>query len=218
MVAQVLAREFAGSRLWDGPLCSSAAGGGLRRFERVDTYVPASLLADGIEHSCFVINISAGGALVHRDGPFPDSGPLSLKIADFAPLPAQLVRTNRDNHGLSFLADPSEVEGLVQRIVSEPGISRDRRLQARRRVLLAGSFYLGTSFVQARVGNLSAGGAYLASDTPAEPGSELDLQLARFGELPVRVAWADSKGMGVAFAARPDAIAARLGNLLSERA
>lgn len=218
MVAQLLAREFSDSRLREGPKSIAVGGQELRRFERIDTYVPATLLGDGAEQPCFVINISAGGAMVHRDGPFPDAAALSLKIADFAPLPVQLVRTNRNNHGLSFLADTGEIEGIVRRIASEPGISQDRRAQGRRRVLLAGSFYLGTSFVKARVTNLSAGGVHLATPTPAEVGSELDLQLAKFGDLPVRVAWADREGMGVAFAAHPDHIAERLGGLLSERA
>ncbi len=224
MVAQVLTREKAGCglRLRKGPGTvlhnATAVGHGLRRHERIDTYVPATLLADGAEHPCFVVNISAGGAAVHCNGPFPDSSALFLKIAGFTPLRAQHVRTTRDSHGLSFLADPGQVQGLVERITCEPGISRDRRLQARRRVLLAGSFYRGTSCVKVRVTNLSAGGAYLATASPAEIGSEFNLQLARFGELPARVVRATPEGMGVAFADRPDEITALLGKLLSERA
>ncbi|MDP6953348.1 MAG: PilZ domain-containing protein, partial [Alphaproteobacteria bacterium] len=136
MVAQPLARDITS--------VSPPLKEGLRRFERIDTYIAADLVADGTEHPCFVVNISAGGALVHCGGPFPSASELFLRIADFAPLPAQHVRANRGCHGLSFLSDPREVQSLVQRITSEPGLSRDRRLQARRRVLLAGSFYLGT--------------------------------------------------------------------------
>ena len=70
MVAQVLARErtklssrFTGEQRL--ALRGQPAGGlSERRFARVDTYVPAALLANGVEHPCFVINLSAGGALV----------------------------------------------------------------------------------------------------------------------------------------------------------
>ena len=80
--------------------------------------------------------------------------------------------------------------------------------------MLAGSFYLGSHYVTGQALNISSGGVYLTAGTLAEPGSHLELRLARFGKLPARVVWADGDRMGACFTDESGEIALRIGHIL----
>ena len=125
--------------------------------------------------------------------------PFEITIADYPPLKAQIVRTHQDNHGIAFDGDAKEIANLVDEILLETPHQRDKRSFPRRLVLLSSSFYLGDEFVKCKVQNISAGGFFAKVDKCPEAGTTIEFNLARFGTMPVRVIWANEKGMGGVF-------------------
>ena len=180
------------------------------------TYKPtiSASFSGGQVTDCDVLNISAGGALIRCEQGLPIDGPFEITIADYPPLTAQIVRTHQDNHGIAFDGDAKEIANLVDEILLDAPHHRDKRSFPRRLVLLAASFYLGDEFVKCKVQNISAGGFFAKSDKCPEAGTTIEFNLARFGTMPVRVIWANEKGMGGVFLETSAQIIQRIGHLL----
>ena len=68
--------------------------------------------------------------------------------------------------------------------------------------------------VDAIVLNLSAGGAKLRLDQPAELDDRLTVSIQRFGDFPGRVAWRNELEVGVQFLDPPERVAGILGEAL----
>ena len=72
----------------------------------------------------------------------------------------------------------------------------------------------GDQFIQGKVHNLSAGGVQVKVDAILEPRQTLELNLARFGVMPVRAIWSNDDGMGACFLDATIDIFNRIGHLL----
>ena len=185
-----------------------------QRYARSAVFLQANVASGGQVTDCDVLNISAGGALIRCEQGLPIDGPFGITIADYPPLTAQIVRTHQDNHGIAFDGDAKEIANLVDEILLDAPHHRDKRSFPRRLVLLAASFYLGDEFVKCKVQNISAGGFFAKSDKCPEAGTTIEFNLARFGTMPVRVIWANEKGMGGVFLETSAQIIQRIGHLL----
>jgi hypothetical protein len=185
-----------------------------QRYNRSAVFAPAVIRADDETYECDVLNVSAGGALIRTRRPFSYSGTFAICIAGLEELRAQLVRTHENNHGIAFEEDPGYTAGIVKELLMNPAYSRDHRSHPRRLVFLAGSFYLGGHYVRCKIQNLSVGGLFVRSEAIADPGEEIELTIARFGVMPVRVVWSNEHGMGCHFLDPPAEIIARIGHLL----
>jgi hypothetical protein len=185
-----------------------------QRYRRSAVFFPAVIRAGEETYECDVLNVSSGGALVRTRRPFRHSGTFTICIAGLEEVSAQLVRTHENNHGIAFEQDPAYVEDIVRELLMNPAYSRDHRAYPRRLVFLAGSFYLGDRYVRCKLQNLSAGGLFVKSEVKADLGDEIELTVARFGDMPVRVVWRNEHGMGCCFLDLPEEIIARIGHLL----
>ncbi len=185
-----------------------------QRFKRCAVFLRATINVDNQPYDCEVLNISAGGALIRVSGTPEFDGEFTINMEGFPPLSAEVVRTHQNNHGIAFREDPKKVAEMVAELLASSPHAREQRRFPRRLVLLAASFYVGDRFVQAKVHNLSAGGAYIKADTLPDPGQTIDLNLARFGIMRVRVVWTDEGAMGVNFVDPTSEIIKRIGHLL----
>lgn len=185
------------------------------RYQRTAVLLPAVIQDGEHEVACQVLNISASGALVRvPDGAAP-ADQFTMRIEPHQTFRAQVVRKGQgDQWGVAFFDNPRLVQMVIDQILSDSDRNRDLRRFPRRRVMLAGSFYLGDQFTQCRIHNLSVGGAFLNAPVRLCPGHGVGLRIDRFGTMPARVVWFSSRGMGMAFADEPAVILDRIGHLL----
>lgn len=87
---------------------------------------------------------------------------------------------------------------------------RDRRRRARRQVLWSAKLGFAGRNYDVQVWNVSLLGAKLKSAPPFGPGSEVMLEIARFGAFPATVVWRSGDAVGLNFVA-PDEVAAAFG-------
>jgi len=185
-----------------------------QKYRRSTVFLPAKITTDGRTIECDVLNISAGGALIQTAKATPIEGEFFIEIEGFDALKAEAVRTHQNKLGIAFHDDPKTVGELVAKILSTAQHNQEQRAFPRRLVLLAVSFYVGDQFVQGKIHNLSAGGAYVRADTLPAVGETVELNLARFGTMPARVVWTNDIAMGMCFLDPPPEIMARVGHLL----
>lgn len=185
-----------------------------QKYKRCAVFLRATINIASETFDCEVLNISAGGALIRVSGNPKLEGKFVINIEEFPPLEAEVVRTHQNNHGIAFRENPERVGEIVAEMLASSPHSREKRRYPRRLVLLAASFYVGDRFVQAKVHNLSAGGALVKADILPDPGQTIDLKLARFGTMRVRVIWTKDGSMGVNFIDATTDVMKRIGHLL----
>ena len=185
-----------------------------QRYRRSAVFLPATVSIDGKSIGCDVLNISAGGALIRTAQPDSVEGEFVIDIEGLDSLKAEVVRTSQNNLGIAFHEDPKIIGEKVAALLAAAPHKREKRHYPRRLVLLAVSFYVGDQFVQGKVHNISAGGVNVKADVLPEPQQTIELNLARFGVMPVRVIWTTESAMGASFLDSPHKIMNRIGHLL----
>lgn len=185
-----------------------------QKYKRTAVFLPATVEAAGRTFQCDVLNISAGGALIRMHEQAEIKGVFSIEIQGHATLQAEVARAHGDKYGIAFQEDPKAVAALVEELLQASPHNREQRSHPRRLVLLGASYYVGDQFVQGKVCNISAGGLCVRADTLPEPGQTLDLNLGRFGTMPVHVIWANDEAMGARFLDPAPDVIKRIGRLL----
>lgn len=170
----------------------------------------------GTEFEGQVLNISTGGALVRIEQAFAPEDVFTISIDGSEPLQAVLIRNNNGNHGIAFREEPARIDRIISDLLTGKGSGHELRAHPRRLVLLSGSFYLHGHRVVCAIQNISLGGVFVRSDEIVPLGTQFELDIARFGTMPLRPVRIDPSGMGCVFVAEPGEVIQRFGHLLSD--
>ena len=185
-----------------------------QRYRRNAVIAPAMIESAGTVFECQVLNISTGGALVRIEQPFAPEDIFTIRIDGSEPLQAVLMRHNNGSHGIAFREDPARIDKIIDDLLSSKGSVSELRVHPRRLVRLSGSFYLDGHRVICTIQNLSLGGAFVRSNEIVPLDTPFELDIARFGTMPLRPVRIDPRGMGCMFDAEPQEVLERIGHLL----
>ena len=157
---------------------------------------PGALTVGSIRQVCSIRKISAGGAVVHVDGPIAPGERLDLELMTGEQLGGTVAWQRGAEVGLRFDA-PIDVFALIaQDIVSQPG---ERRRMPRVELIVQGLLETeaGTELVTTR--DISQGGAKIDMPFALPPDARILITLDGLPPLPGVVRWSDDHVAGIAF-------------------
>ncbi|MDP6952222.1 MAG: PilZ domain-containing protein [Alphaproteobacteria bacterium] len=187
-----------------------------QRFRRLAVLAPALIEIGGRVYEGEVRNISTGGALIRVDQALAPDQRITLSIAGNAPLAATVIRLSSAGIGIAFQADTESVDQVIDSLASGRS-GAEARSHPRRMVLLGGALLSGAKRLECTVQDLTLGGAGVRCETDLQGDDTLQLDIERYGALPVHVVRAGEHRVGCMFEADPAQVRRILGRLLSER-
>jgi len=157
---------------------------------------PGALTVGSIRQVCSIRKISAGGAIVHVDGPIAPGERLDLELMTGEQLGGTVAWQCGAEVGLRFDAPIDVFAVIAQDIVSQPG---ERRRMPRVELVVQGLLEAasGTEVVTTR--DISQGGAKIDVPFPLAPDERLLITLDGLPPLQGVVRWSQGHVAGIAF-------------------
>jgi hypothetical protein len=157
---------------------------------------PGALTVGSIRQVCSIRKISAGGAIVHVDGPIAAGERLDLELMTGEQLGGTVAWQRGAEVGLRFDAPIDVFAVIAQDIVSQPG---ERRRMPRVELVVQALLETaaGTELVTTR--DISQGGAKIDVPFTLKPEERILVTLEGLPPLPSVVRWSEGHVAGIAF-------------------
>ncbi|MEE2691036.1 MAG: PilZ domain-containing protein [Pseudomonadota bacterium] len=170
-----------------------------RRHVRVEMPLKARFLrADGEEHPCLVVNISAGGALMRAKNPPAESENIVIYIDEIGRFEGRVVRAGKHSFAVDYRGRRSKssrtADSLTQAL-NNPGRRIDRRVAPRIRQEAHATVRLESGeVIPCSILDISLTGASIEIEPRPALGTVLTL-----GKMSAKVVRRHEKGVGVVF-------------------
>lgn len=188
---------------------TQADGIGRRRFRRFNIRLMGRyMLEDKSEHSCRIMNISAGGAAIASTVNPPIGEKIILYMDHIGRAKGHIARSEPDNFAIAFEISDTQrerialkISWLINQIDGDPAeLRRHHRFAANNRentLILPGEIE-----ITCKVKNFSLSGAFILTNARPDIGAEVTL-----GQMKARVVRHTEKGIGIEFNSAPSAAA-----------
>lgn len=170
-----------------------------RRHVRVDMPLKARFLtADGSEHNCIVVNISAGGALLKAKTPPPENCTIVVYIDQIGRFEGRVVRSGRHSFAVDYRSRKARAVKTADALIEAMnmrGPRHDRRLAPRIRHESHATVILDSGVkIPCSILDISLTGASIEIEPRPPLGATLTL-----GRMSAKVVRRHEKGVGVVF-------------------